>query len=102
MIECGVVINEWELLTSLINTFYIRQDDRRFTIFNILPSKPKNTINKDINQANTKYWEEIYDIINQPEILKRFYVYVKYNTFGYEKDCLFTKSLQTPEKRWNY
>lgn len=31
-------------------------------------------------------------------LLKRFYVYVKYNTFGYEKDCLFTKSLQTPEK----
>lgn len=90
--------NSFIITTNSINTLYIEKDDRRFTIFNTLPSKPKDTIDKDINQANTKYWEEIYDIINQSEILKRFYVYVKYNTFGYEKDCLFTNTLQTPEK----
>ena len=90
--------NSFIITTNSINTLYIEKDDRRFTIFNTLQSKPKDTIDKDINQANTKYWEEIYDIINQPEILKRFYVYVKYNTFGYEKDCLFTNTLQTPEK----
>ena len=90
--------NSFIITTNSINTFHIKQDDRRFTIFNTLPSKPKDTIDKNINEANIKYWEEIYDIINQPEILKRFYVYVKYNTFGYEKDCLFTNTLQTPEK----
>lgn len=90
--------NSFIITTNSINTLYIEKDDRRFTIFNTLPSKPKDTIDKDINEANIKYWEEIYDIINQPEILKRFYVYVKYNTFGYEKDCLFTNTLQTPEK----
>ena len=90
--------NSFIITTNSINTLYIEKDDRRFTIFNTLPSKPKDTIDKNINEANIKYWEEIYDIINQPEILKRFYVYVKYNTFGYEKDCLFTNTLQTPEK----
>lgn len=96
--KCANNYNSFIITTNSINTFYIKPDDRRFTIFNTLPSKPKDTINKDINQANIKYWEEIYDIINQPEILKRFYVYVKYNTFGYENDCLFTNTLQTPEK----
>lgn len=96
--KCVNNYNSFIITTNSINTLYIEKDDRRFTIFNTLPSKPKDTIDKDINEANIKYWDEIYDIINQQEILKRFYVYVKYNTFGYENDCLFTNTLQTPEK----